>query len=417
LKLNKHKGYLNLSFFIAKRLAFNKKQSFSGFIIKLSITATALSVAAMILTSAFVNGFQETIAKKVFSFWGHIRVQYYETNKALISEETPIHKSIEVEKIIASNPNVKKVQSFATKSGVIEKNKNIEGILFKGVDENYDSTTLQSFIQQGSWLSFNDSLYSKEIIISSVIANELNIKLNDTIHIFFISPEEETSVYRPVIVKGIYKTGIEEYDKLFAIGDIRLIRRLSNWQDDEIGGYEVILKDYKDMDAVNNQFDLPVLWNSKTIKQIYPNIFEWLNVQDLNKIVLFMIMSVVAVINLITCLLILVLERLRMIGILKAIGAEDKTIRKIFLYYASIIALIGISIGFVVGIGLSLLQQYFGFITLDESNYYVAVAPIKIIWLHVIGICIAIAVICFAALAIPSLLVKKIKPVKAIQFR
>ncbi|MBX2931307.1 MAG: ABC transporter permease [Chitinophagaceae bacterium] len=408
---------MNLSFFIAKRLAFNKKQSFSGFIIRLSITATALGVAAMIITSAFVNGFQETIAQKVFSFWGHIRVQYYETGKSFISEETPIHKSSEVEKIIQANPKVLRVQSFATKSAVIEKNKNIEGILFKGVDEGYDSTTLQSFIQQGSWLSFNDSLYNREIIISSLMANELKLKLNDTIHIFFISPEEGTSVYRPVRVKGIYKTGIEEYDKLFAIGDIRLIRRLSNWQNDEIGGYEVILKDYKDMNEVNEQLNLPVIWNSKTIKEIYPNIFEWLNIQDLNKMVLFIIMTVVAVINLITCLLILVLERIRMIGVLKAIGTNNATIRKIFLYHATIIALIGISIGCIVGIGLSLLQQYTGFITLDESNYYVAVAPVKLIWWQVIAICITVAIICFAALTIPSLLVKKIQPVKAIQFK
>lgn len=408
---------MNLSFFIAKRLAFNKKQSFAKFIIRLSITATALSVAAMIVTAAFVNGFQDTIAQKVFSFWGHIRVQYYETAKTLISEETPIKKSDVVEKIITQNSQVYKVQSFATKSCVIEKNKNIEGILLKGIDENYDSTTLQSFIQQGSWLSFNDSMYSKEIIISTLLANELSIKLNDTIHIFFISPEDETSVYRPLIVKGIYKTGIEEYDKLFAIGDIRLIQRLSNWQPDEIGGYEVLLKDYRDMDWVNKQLSLPVLWNSKTIKEIYPNIFEWLNIQDLNKMVLFIIMTVVAIINLITCLLILVLERIRMIGVLKALGATDAIIRKIFLYHATIIAVIGVGLGALLGVGLCLVQQYTGFITLDESNYYVAVAPVKIIWWQVCLICLVVAFICFASLSIPSLLVKKIKPVKAIQFK
>lgn len=408
---------MNVSFFIAKRLAFNKKQSFSSFIIKLSIVATALSIAAMIITSAFVNGFQETVAQKVFSFWGHLRVQYYETNKALISEENPIPKNKEVEQILKQNNHIKNVQAFATKSGVIEKNKNIEGILFKGIDEEYDSSTIKPFLQQGKWLNFNDSLYSKEIIVSSILANELNLKLNDTINIFFVSSTEGSSVYRPVIIKGIYKTGIEEYDKIFVLGDIRLIRRLSNWDTNEIGGYEVVLKDYKQMDEVNSKLDLPVIWNSKTIKQIYPNIFEWLNIQDLNKAVLFIIMCVVAIINLITCLLILVLERIKMIGVLKAMGCYDFTIQKIFLFHASIIAFIGILIGCIIGLGLCLLQQNTGFITLDESNYYVSTAPIKIVWWQVFAICISVAVICFAALSIPIVLVKKIKPVKAIQFK
>jgi lipoprotein-releasing system permease protein len=408
---------LNVSFFIAKRLAFNKKQSFSGFIIKLSIVATALSIAAMIITSAFVNGFQETVAQKVFSFWGHLRVQYYETNKAFISEENPIPKNKDVEQILKQNNQVKNVQSFATKSGVIEKNKNIEGILFKGIDEEYDSSTIKPFLLQGKWLNFTDSLYSKDIMVSSILANELSLKLNDTVNIFFVSSTEGSSVYRPVIIKGIYKTGIEEYDKIFILGDIRLIRRLSNWDTNEIGGYEVVLKDYKQMDEVNRQLDLPVIWNSKTIKQIYPNIFEWLNIQDLNKAVLFIIMCVVAVINLITCLLILVLERIKMIGVLKALGCSDFAIQKIFLYHASIIALIGILIGCIVGLGLCLLQQNTGFITLDEANYYVSTAPIKIIWWQVFTICSSVAVICFMALSIPVVLVKKISPVKAVQFK
>lgn len=408
---------MNVSFFIAKRLAFNKKQSFSSFIIKLSIVATALSIAAMIITSAFVNGFQETVAQKVFSFWGHLRVQYYETNKALISEENPIPKNKEVEQILIQNKHIKNIQAFATKSGVIEKNKNIEGILFKGIDNGYDSSTIKPFLQQGKWLNFNDSLYSKEIIVSSIMANELNLKLNDTINIFFVSSTEGNSVYRPVIIKGIYKTGIEEYDKIFVLGDIRLIRRLSNWDTNEIGGYEVVLKDYKQMDEVNSKLDLPVIWNSKTIKQIYPNIFEWLNIQDLNKAVLFIIMCVVAIINLITCLLILVLERIKMIGVLKAVGCNDFTIQKIFLFHASIIAFIGILIGCIIGLGLCLLQQNTGFITLDESNYYVSTAPVKIVWWQVFTICISVAVICFAALSIPIVLVKKIKPVNAIQFK
>ena len=409
---------MNFAFDIAKRIAFNKQRSFSRFIIRLSTAATALSVMAMIITLSFVNGFQQTISQKVFSFWGHIRVQHFEAGKALVAEESPITKNDSVQQIIQQQKGVQRVAIFATKSAVLEKKKEIEGVLFKGIDAHYDSTQLHQFIKQGRWLRFDDSLYSKEILISVPIANELQLKINDTLNIYFISSSGNNS-RRKLLVAGIFKTGIEEYDKLFAIGDIRLIQRINDWQPDQIGGYEVFVNDYKQMDSINYQLadKLPNVWAGKTIQEVYPNIFDWLNIQDVNRNVIFAVMAIVAIINLITCLLILVLERTRMIGIFKAVGATDGTIQKIFLYHASLIALVGIGIGFVAGIGICLLQQYFGFIKLDEANYYVAVAPIQIIWWQVILICVVTAVVCFISLIIPTLLVRKIKPVKAIEFR
>ncbi len=409
---------MNFAFDIAKRIAFNKQRSFSRFIIRLSTAATALSVMAMIITLSFVNGFQQTISQKVFSFWGHIRVQHFEAGKALVAEESPITKNDSVQQIIQQQKGVQRVAIFATKSAVLEKKKEIEGVLFKGIDGHYDSTQLHQFIKQGRWLRFDDSLYSKEILISVPIANELQLKVNDTLNIYFISSNGNNS-RRKLLVAGLFKTGIEEYDKLFAIGDIRLIQRINDWQPDQIGGYEVFVNDYKQMDSINYQLadKLPNVWAGKTIQEVYPNIFDWLNIQDVNRNVIFAVMAIVAIINLITCLLILVLERTRMIGIFKAVGATDGTIQKIFLYHASLIALVGIGIGFVAGIGICLLQQYFGFIKLDEANYYVAVAPIQIIWWQVILICVVTAVVCFISLIIPTLLVRKIKPVKAIEFR
>lgn len=374
----------------------------------------------MIVTVSFVNGFQKTIAEKVFSFWGHIRVQQYQPDKAFIAEETPIKKSDTVEMILRKTPAVKEFHPFATLSVVVEKNREIEGVLFKGIDRNYDSSRMKQFIRQGRWLNFlNDSLYSKEIILSEPVANSLQIKLNDTITVYFISSAEQKASYRKLVVCGIYKTGIDEYDKLFAIGDIKLIRRLNNWQPDDIGGYEVFLKDYKDLDTVSQQinYQIPADLASRSIREIYPNIFDWLNVQDVNRNVVFIIMSIVAVINLITCLLILVLERTKMIGILKAVGAKNFSLQKIFLYQATWIAVMGVLIGFAAGIGLCLLQQQFGIITLNEANYYVHVAPVQIIWWQVLLICAATVVICFVALIIPTLFVRKIYPVQAIQFR
>jgi len=410
---------LNVSFFIAKRLSFSKQQSFSRFIIRLSVSATAVGVAAMIITLCFVNGFQQTVSEKVFSFWGHIRVQQYEPDKSMVAEEVPIIKNELVLSTIKKTKGVTIVQSFATKSAVIEKNKNIEGILLKGVESDYDSTTLKPYLIEGKWLNFIDSNYSKEIILSKQLAIALSIKINDTINIYFISGEDGARTYRKLKVIGIYKTGIEEYDKLFAVGDIRLIQKINNWNNNQIGGFEIFTNNYHNADSLNMQLlnTLPTEWMSRTIQSIYPNIFDWLSIQDVNRNVVFIIMAIVAVINLITCLLILILERTKMIGVLQSIGASNKTIVAIFLYYASVIAAVGISVGFLVGTGICLLQKYTGFISLNEESYYVSKAPIAIIWWQLGAVCAATFIVCFIVLIIPALLVKKIKPISALQFR
>ncbi len=412
---------MRVTLFIAKRIAFNRQKSFSRFIIRLAIAATALSVAAMIITIAFVTGFQQTVANKVFSFWGHIHVQQYEASKALVAEETPLEENDTVQRILHSIPQIKTVQVFATKSAVIEKAQDIEGVLIKGVGKDYNFSNLQPFLQQGKWLDFKDSLYSKNIVISQPIADELNIKFNDTVSVYFITPSEGKSILRKLTVCGIYKTGIEEYDKLFAIADIRLLRRINHWSETGIGGYEIFLHDYNQIDTVNhllyNQYQLPGAWVSRSVKDVYPNIFDWLNIQNTNRDVIFIVMAIVAIINLITCLLILVLERTRMVGILKAIGANNGYIRQIFLYYATIIAGIGVATGFAAGIGLCLLQQYTGFIHLNESAYYVSVAPVHIVWWQTIVVCLATLLVCFLSLILPALFVNRIQPVKAIQFK
>jgi lipoprotein-releasing system permease protein len=410
---------MNIASFIAGRISFNKQRTFSRFIIRLATVATTLSVASMIITLAFVNGFQQTVSNKVFSFWGHLRVQQYESAKAIVAEETPLKKNDSVTNIIRNTKGVQQVQAFATKSAVLENNKEIEGILFKGVEQNYDFKNFKSFIVEGKWLDFTDSLYSKDVVIPKPIAQQLKIKLHDTVRVFFISAQEGKSNVRKMHVAGIYKTGIEEYDKLFALGDIRLLRRINGWEDEQIGGYEIFLNDYSQMDTLNKQLysALPQGWVSRTMKELYPNIFDWLNIQNVNRDVIFIVMAIVAIINLITCLLILVLERTRMVGILKAVGSTDWTIQKIFLFNAGFIAGVGIFFGLIVGLGLCWLQQATGFIKLDESAYYVSTAPVTIIWWQVVVVCVGTLVVCFVSLVLPSLIVRTIRPVKAIQFR
>ena len=410
---------MNTSLFIARKLANGSPSAFSGFIIRLSAGATAIGVAAMIITVCFVNGFQSSVSQKIYAFWGHIRVQHYEPNKSIVSEEQPIQKDTIVEKALLQHSELAYFQPYATKSAVIDKLNNIEGILLKGVDPTYHTAALEPYMQSGKWLSFPDSGYSKEIIVSVQLAKQLNIKLSDTIKLYFITNETGARTYRKLRVSGMYKTGIEEYDKLFCIADIRLIQQMNSWQSSQIGGYEVFAKETNQLDSLNNTLlnDLPVQWMSRTIRSIYPNIFDWLSIQNVNRIVVFIIMGVVAIINMITCLLILILERTKMIGLLKAIGARDHPIMRIFLYYAGYIAIRGVLGGFILGVGLCLLQQYTGFITLDESSYYVTQAPVLIIWWQVLLICIATIFTCYTVLLIPVLLIKRISPLQALQFR
>jgi len=412
---------LDIAVFIARRIAFNPQKSFSRFIIRLAITATAISVAAMIITLAFVNGFQATVSQKVFSFWGHVRLQQYEPGKALVAEEAPLKKNDSVINVLKAVPEIETIQTFATKSAVLQQQTNIEGILFKGVEKNYNFSHLKNFLVQGRWPDFTDTLYSRDIVISKPMAEQLGIKVNDYIKIHFIDAAGGRSNFRRLHVSGIFKTGIEEYDKLFALGDLRLIQRLNNWEPTQIGGYEIFLRDYKAMEKVNQRIldsdVLPQNWVSKTVKEIYPNIFDFLGIQDVNRDVIFIVMAIVAIINLITCLLILVLERTRMVGILKAVGGTDVTIQKIFLLHATYITLWGVGMGFLFGVGLCLLQQYTHFIKLDESAYYVSAAQVKIVWWEIAAICGGTVIVCFLSLIVPTLLVRTVQPVKAIQFR
>ena len=374
----------------------------------------------MIVTLALVNGFQETISQKIFSFWGHIRVIDKQPMKSSIAEEFPIRKNDTAFNAIKNNPEVVSIHPFATRYAMLKTKDEIEGVLIKGLDSTYDFNHLKQFIKEGRWIQYNDSSYSREIIISTYTAAQLKLKLNDRILIYFIRPD---GTLRPdkLTVTGIYKTGILEYDQTFAIGDIKLIQRLNGWEPDEIGGYEIFLKDLRKMDTVSNDLyamdSFPQTWDTKTIRQVNPNIFDWLNMQDVTRNVLIGFMIVVAVINLITCLIILVLERVRMIGVLKAIGARNWTIQKIFLQHSLFITITGIILGTALALGLLWLQQSTGFIKLDEDAYYINTVAVKIIWWQVGLVCLGTLVVCILVLTVPSVIVKRIQPVKAIQFR
>ena len=406
--------------FIANRIAFNQQRSFSRFIIRLSTTATVIGVAVMIITLSFANGFQEEVSQKVFSFWGHIRVQEKQPFKALIAEETPIVKNDTLVDLIKQNPNVQEIHPFATKYALLKTKEEIEGVLLKGFDPTYNFNYFKRFIKSGKPITFNDSTYSRDIMISAYTAKQLKLNVNDRILIYFIRPD---GTFRPdkLTVSGIYKTGIEEYDKTFAIGDIKLIQRLNDWYADEIGGYEIFLHDYHKIDttvwSIYNLDNFPPTWDTQSVQNISPNIFDWLNMQNTTRNVLIGIMLFVAIINLVTCLLILVLERVTMIGVLKSLGASDLTVQMIFLRHGLIITLRGILIGTAIALAFLFIQKETGFIKLQEEAYYLSEAAVKIVWWEVLVIIGGTFLVCLLILMIPSILVRKIQPVKAIQFR
>ncbi len=372
----------------------------------------------MILTLAFTHGFQYAISQKVFNLWGHIRVQHFSPNRATISEEAPIEKNDTVLRTLKNNPDIRTIQAFATKYAVIRSGEGIDYVQVKGVEKDYDFGNLQGFLKSGRWPHFPDSGYSNEIVLSQYTAGQLKIKLNDKVLIYFIQPDGPPRV-RPMIVCGLYKTGIEDYDKLIAIGDLRLIQRLNNWKPDEIGGYEIFAHDFKQADEINNKIydQLPKDWGSRTTEDIYPNIFDWLNLQNITIVIVLIIMVVVATLNLVTCLIILVLERTPMIGILKAMGTSDASIQKIFLFQGGIITLFGLVFGNIFGLLVCWLQQRYGFITLPEDAYFISKAVVKLEWWHLLLVNAGTFLICFLVLMIPTVVIRKMQPARAIQFR
>ena len=373
----------------------------------------------MIITLAFASGFQKTISEKVFSFWGHIRVGNYEATRVAIAEETPVLRNDTIVQLKASIPEIREIQAYATKNAILKTSESIEGVLFKGVDPSYDFKNLQQFLVKGRWAKFPDSSYSNEINLSESIARELKLNVNDQLIIYFIQPGGASPRPRKLTIAGIFKTGIEEYDKLIALGDIRLIQRLNDWSSDQIGGYEIVLHDFNQMDAVSEKilYSIPIEYRSSTIEEVFPNIFDWLHLQNKTIYIVLIIMVIIAILNLVTCLLILVLERTRMVGILKALGAQNITIQKIFLYHGTIISVGGLIGGNILGFLVCWLQQRFGFIKLPEEAYYISEAAVNIVWWQVLAVNISTFIICFLILLIPTVIVKRIQPVKAIQFR
>ncbi len=382
------------------------------------MAATAISVMAMILTIAFAVGFKYAIAEKMFGFSGHIRVTHYNSEKTDSTAEKQDNGIDSVLVMLKKDFSVTYVSAFAAKDAILKGPESFEGLKLKGVDRDYAFDHLKEFLKSGTWIHFPDSGYSNEINLSAYTANQLKLKTGDKLFAYFIQPDGSKRV-RPLVVAGIFKTGIENYDRVNALVDIRLIRRLNNWSANEIGGYEIFIKDYEQADSVSNRIydKLPHLWDSHSITEIYQSIFDWLNLQDTTIIIVIVMMVLVAILNLVTCLIILLLERTHMIGLLKSMGSRDRNIQQVFLYHGALITFGGILLGDFLGLLICWLQDHYGFITLPEDSYFIATAVVRINWQQVCWVNLGTFIVCFVVLLIPSFfIIKRLSPVKAISF-
>jgi lipoprotein-releasing system permease protein len=410
---------LNLPVYIAKNLIKGNKKAFSTFILRVSILATTISVAAMIVALSFINGFQQVVAEKIFHFWGHVRVQHYEPLKSTIAEASPIYRVDSVENNLRKNKSIQSFAPYANKSAILKNAGLIEGVLVKGIDNSYPLEKIDQFLVKGKWPSLISNDTANEIALSSFTANQLNIEVGESILIYFIQENGELPKTRKLTISGIYKTGIDVYDKVYAIGNLRMIQKLNDWDSSTVGGYEIDLVDVtqmeKNAEEIYNQ--LPAGWNAISLKQLSPEIFDWLELQNTNKAILIIVMIIIASINLITCLLILILERTNMIAMLKAMGAKENAIQQIFIYYGTWISFRGIGFGTILGLGICYLQQYTKFIKLNEEAYYIDAAPVAVDYTQVILIALFTLSLSMLILVVPSIISRKINPSKALQFR
>lgn len=431
---------MNISRFIASRITFQQSQGFTKLIINIGIVAVALSVTVMIISTSLFKGFKTEISNKVFSFWGHIHISDANTKRTF--EAIPIEIDNELIKRLENKksqsyqkPNsgflsssesyqekvtkggIKSVSPFIILPTILDTNKEFEGMYLRGLTKEYIWERLDPFLLEGRWINFQDSVSKQELVISNYTSKRLKKSVGDKILVNFVL--EGKQVRKRLEIVGVYNTGIEEYDKQFALADMELLQNALGWNNDQAAGYEVILDFEEDMAVLNEYIyieELPSRLYSETIREKFDNIFGWLNLQDINEKVIFLLMIIVAIITMITTYLILIIERTHTIGVLKSLGASNLDVVKIFLYCASYIIMRGMIIGNVLGFTLCLIQKYFKLLKLDETNYLLDTAPISFDFPVILFINIGVLLLTLIFLLIPSVLISAIKPVRIFRF-
>ncbi len=413
---------MNLELFIARRIHFSKEgeRQVTPPAVRIAIIGVALGLAVMILSVAIMIGFKKEVRNKVIGFGSHIQITNFENNSSY--ETNPIVVSDSLRQALQAFPGIKHVESFATKMGILKTDDDFQGIVLKGVDADYDWSFFRQNLQEGEVLTLSPDKRSTDILISRYLANLLELKLGDEVLSYFVQDDVRA---RKFTIVGIYETGFMDYDKLFVLADIRQIRRLNGWEEDQVSGLELLVNDYEQLDAISEALYFDLIekqdregntYYTRSIKEINPMIFNWLDILDMNVVVILILIFAVAGFTMISGLLIIILERTNMIGILKALGENNTSIRKIFLYISFFLIGKGVLWGNVIGIVLCLIQSQFHIVKLDPSVYYLDAVPVDLNLLSLI--LLNIGTLCASMLMMlgPSYLITKIDPAKSIRF-
>ncbi|WP_298319976.1 FtsX-like permease family protein [uncultured Aquimarina sp.] len=413
---------MNFEYFIAKRLIKGKehKSSISSAIIKIAIFAIAIGMVMMLITVATGIGLQRKIREKVAAFNGHVIITSYDNNNS-IESLIPIKKDQHFYPNFVDVDGIKHVQRFATKGGLIRTENDFEGVVVKGIGEDYDWSYFKEYLIEGTLPDFTDPR-NNQILISAYTSSRLGLGVGDKANTVFLKKNTSSKIpanIRAFEIVGIYDSGFLEFDEKFIFADIRHIQKMNKWKDGEVGGFEVFIDNFDEIDKKGKEIyeSIPSDLEAQTIALKYGSIFEWLKLFDLNIIGIIGIIILVAGINMITALLVLILERTQMIGILKSLGTNDWSIRKVFLYNAGYLILLGLFWGNLIGISLLFIQKHYGIIGLNPATYYVSTAPVYISIGYIILLNIGTTILCLAMLLIPSYVIAKISPSKAIRFQ
>ncbi|RXR23862.1 ABC transporter permease [Flavobacterium stagni] len=410
---------MNLEFFIAKRLTASKrdKSSISAPIIKIATIAIALGMFMMLISVSTGVGLQQKIRDKIAAFNGHIIISGFNGNESDVSTD-PISIRQKFYPRFKNVQGIDHVQAVAAKAGIIRTASSFEGIIYKGVGKDYRWDVLSEYLVAGKIPSMSGA-YSNEVLISEFLANRLQLKVGSKFNTFFFAQgQNKLPKARRFVVSGIYNSGVKEFDSAYLIGDIRQVQRINHWRPDEVGAFEVFVSDFDQIAQKGEEVydETSSTLNSETITEKYYYIFDWLTLFDANILIILIVMIVVSTINMVVALLVLILERTQMIGILKSMGANNWSIRKIFLYNAFHLIVRGLLWGNGVALLLLSIQKFFGVIHLNPESYYVTVAPVAINPLHILALNVGTILICLIVLLLPSYIITRIVPSKTIRF-
>lgn len=409
---------MNTPFFIAGKLAFREKKSFSSFIIQLAFVAVSLSVCIMIIGTAITQGYQRVIGAKFNDCWGHLHITNYLPDPSNLLSDEKITLDPHFLSMAAKVPHVAQIYPYSIQSCISKSSSDMEGLLLKGINASNHLTQFSKYILQGSSIKFKSGTFSNDILLSNHTAQLLNVKLGETLLLYFLNKNEYQPKVRKVHIVGIFNTGLEDYDKLFAICDAGLIHSVNDDSASIIQGYEVYVDQLPNIKTVEHD----LLQMIEAPLEVYPlekrfaNVFSWLQLMKTNEIVIVTIMLIIAIINMMTAFLVLIMERTKMIGLLKSVGMPNFQVMKIFIYSSTYIVLLGTISGTLLALILCKLQEHFGLIQLAESTYYIKQVPIYLNWSTIIIINLGTVLLCVLLLFIPAFIIRKISPTKALLF-